>query len=123
MNNLNSVLIEGDLMRDPELSYTREGAAVCTFTVASQRCYKQDEKFEKEVSCFDVTTQSRLAEICGEYLKKGRGVRIVGRLKQVLGPQGEDGLHVPAKVIIVAEHVEFKPDFKKRPEATSAISD
>ncbi len=37
---------------------------------------------QKEVSFFDVSTWARLAEVCGEYLKKGRGVRIVGRLRQ-----------------------------------------
>jgi single-strand DNA-binding protein len=63
------------------------------------------------VSYFDVTTWSRLAEVCGEYLKKGRGVRVVGRLKQDrwTSPEGQGR----SKVSIVAEHVEFKPQMKK----------
>jgi single-strand DNA-binding protein len=110
LNNLNSVLVEGNLVRDPELKYTPKGAAVCTFVLASNRYFKQDEETQKEVSFFEVTTWSRLAEVCGEYLKKGRGVRVVGRLKQDrwTSPGGQGR----SKVSIVAEHVEFKPQLK-----------
>jgi single-strand DNA-binding protein len=112
MNNLNSVLIEGNLVRDPELSYTSKGVAVCKFAVACSRSWKQDDGFQKEVSFFDVTAWMRLAETCGEYLKKGRGVRVVGRLKQDrwTSPEGQ----ARSKIEIVAEHVEFKPQFKKQ---------
>ena len=92
LNNLNSVLIEGNLVRDPELKYSPKGAAVCSFALASNRYFKQDEETQKEVSFFDVTTWARLAEVCGEYLKKGRGVRVVGRLEAgpVDEPRGAD---------------------------------
>ncbi len=43
MNNLNSILIEGNLVKDPELSYTPKGTAVCKFTVACNRAFKQDD--------------------------------------------------------------------------------
>jgi single-strand DNA-binding protein len=78
--------------------------------LASNRFFKQDEETQKEVSFFEVTTWSRLAEVCGEYLKKGRGVRVVGRLKQDrwTSPEGQGR----SKVSIVAEHVEFKPQLK-----------
>jgi single-strand DNA-binding protein len=55
---------------------------------------------------------ARLAEVCGEYLKKGRGVRVVGRLKQDRRTSSEG--QARSKVSIVAEHVEFKPQFKKQ---------
>ena len=111
LNNLNSILIEGNLVRDPELKYSPKGSAVCTFALASNRFFKQDDETQKEVSYFDVTTWARLAEVCGEYLKKGRGVRVVGRLKQDrwTNPEGQ----ARSKVEIVAEHVEFKPQMKK----------
>lgn len=70
MNNLNSVLIEGNLTRDPELKYTPKGSAVCSFVLASNRYFKQDGEMQKEVAFFDVATWSRLAEVCGEYLEK-----------------------------------------------------
>lgn len=110
MNNLNSILIEGHLVRDPELKYTPKGAAVCDFVLVSNRYFKQDEETQKEASQFEVTTWGRLAEVCGEYLKKGKGVRVVGRLKQDrwTSPEGQP----QSKVLIVAEHVEFKPEEK-----------
>jgi single-strand DNA-binding protein len=79
--------------------------------VACNRFYKQDDEMQKEVSCFDVTTWTRLAEVCGEYLKKGRGVRVVGRLKQDRWTDPEGKGH--SRVLIMAEHVEFKPQFNK----------
>jgi len=112
MNNLNSILIEGNLVRDPELSYTPKGTAVCKFSVACNRAFKQDDQLQKEVSYFDVSTWTRLAEVCGEYLKKGRGVRVVGRLKQDRWADADGKAH--SRVFIVAEHVEFKPQLKKQ---------
>ncbi len=112
LNNLNSLLIEGNLVKDPELSYTPKGTAVCKFAVASNRFFKQDQETQKEVSFFDVTTWARLAEVCGEYLKKGRGVRVVGRLKQDrwTDPEGK----TRSKIYVIAEHVEFKPQLKNK---------
>jgi len=110
MNNLNSILIEGNLVRDPELSYTPKGTAVCKFSVACNRQWKQDDEIQKEVSFFDVSAWTRLAEVCGEYLKKGRGVRVVGRLKQDRWTDPEGKPH--SRVEIIAEHVEFKPQKK-----------
>ena len=73
MNNLNSILLEGNLVRDPDLKSTPSGTPVCTFAVASNRWYKQNEQLEKEVSFFDVEAWSKLAQTCGDTLKKGRG--------------------------------------------------
>ena len=115
MNSLNSILIEGNLTRDPELKSTPKGTPVCSFAVASNRFYKQDQEYQKEVSFFDVETWAKLAESCAEYLEKGRGVRVVGRLKQDRW-QDQDG-NPRSKVKIVAEHVEFKPVFTKNDEA------
>jgi len=114
MNNLNSILLEGNLVRDPEISYTPKGSPVCNFSIASNRYYKQGEELEQEVSYFDVTVWNRLAEVCKEYLAKGRGVRVVGRLKQDRweDPEGK----TRSKVHIVAEHVEFKPRPAEKPE-------
>jgi single-strand DNA-binding protein len=112
MNSLNSILIEGNLVRDPEISYTPKGTALCKFAIASNRSFKVEEEYQKEVSFFTVITWTKLAERCAEYLKKGRGVRVVGRLKQDRW-QGPDGKG-KSKIEIIAEHVEFKPDFKNK---------
>lgn len=107
MNNLNSILLEGNLVRDPDLRYTPQGSPVCNLTVACNRYFKQNEQLQEEVSYFDVTTWNRLAEVCKEYLTKGRGVRVVGRLKQDRWQDTEGKTR--SKVLVVAEHVEFKP--------------
>ncbi|MCA1951327.1 MAG: single-stranded DNA-binding protein [Treponema sp.] len=117
MNNLNSILIEGNLVRDPLLRSTPKGTPVCTFSLASNRFYKQDTGFEKEVSFFEVETWSKLAESCHTLGHKGRGVRVVGRLKQERW-QGPDG-KPRAKIVIIAEHVEFRPDFSDKKESQS----
>ena len=114
MNSLNSILIEGNLTKDPKLTETPKGTSVCTFSVASNRYYKQDNEAQQEVSFFDVEAWAGLGENCDEYLKKGRGVRVVGRLKQDRW-KDSDGKS-QARVKIVAEHVEFKPVFKDKKE-------
>ena len=121
MNNLNSILVEGNLTHDPKLAETPKGTSVCNFSVASNRFYKQDQELQKEVSFFDVEAWARLAETCGEYLHTGRGVRIVGRLKQDRW-QDKEG-NPRSRIKIVAEHVEFKPQFKKKDDADGAEDD
>jgi single-strand DNA-binding protein len=117
MNNLNSNLIEGNLVKDPLLRTTPKGTPVCTFCLASNRYYKQDSGYEKEVSFFNVQTWSKLAEICNNLGHKGRGVRVVGRLKEDRW-NGSDG-KAHSKLTIVAEHVEFRPIIKREEEKTA----
>jgi single-strand DNA-binding protein len=106
MNSLNSILVEGNLTRDPVLATTPKGTSVCNFSVASNRFYRSDDELQKEVSYFDVEVWARLAERCAEELTKGRGVRVVGRLKQ---DRWQDKEGKPrSRVKIVAEHVEFR---------------
>ncbi|TVQ96806.1 MAG: single-stranded DNA-binding protein [Spirochaetaceae bacterium] len=114
MNSLNSILIEGNLTRDAVSAVTPKGTPVCNFSLASNRFFSQNDEMQKEVSFFDVEIWSKLAERCGEQLKKGRGVRVVGRLKQErwIDAEGKNR----ARIKIVGEHVEFRPIFSK-PEA------
>jgi single-strand DNA-binding protein len=111
MNDLNSVLIEGNLVSDAEMKSTAKGTPVCTFQVASNRYYKQDSGMEREVSFFTVETWAKLAESAGNLGRKGRGVRVVGRLKQERW-NDRDG-KAQSRVIIVAEHVEFRPEYQE----------
>jgi single-strand DNA-binding protein len=82
MASFNKVILLGNLTRDPEVRYTPKGSAVCDLGIAVNRQYTLDsgEKRE-EVTYVDVVLWSRLAEIAGEYLKKGRPVFIEGRLQ------------------------------------------
>jgi single-strand DNA-binding protein len=114
MNNLNSILLEGTLVRDPLMKTTAKGTSLCTFSIATNRFFKQDTGFEKEVSYFDVETWAKLADSCQNLGHKGRGVRVVGRLKQNRWNDADGKTR--SKVSIVAEHVEFRPEFRKEAE-------
>ena len=80
--SFNKVILMGNLTRDPEVRYTPKGSAVCDLGLAVNRQYSLEggEKRE-EVTFVDVVLWARLAEIAGEYLKKGRPVLIEGRLQ------------------------------------------
>lgn len=113
MNNLNSILVEGNLTKDPAFSETPNGKSICTFIIATNRYYKKENEYQNEVSYLNVETWTKLAEACSDHLTKGRGVRVVGRLKQDRWVDQEGKNY--SRVKIVAEHVEFKP-FKKDEE-------
>lgn len=89
---VNKAIVIGNLGRDPEMRYTQDGSAVANFTVATSERWTDrgtNEKREQtewhRVVCF-----RRLAEICGEYLRKGSKVYIEGRL-QTRSWEGQDG--------------------------------
>ncbi|MDR2742382.1 MAG: single-stranded DNA-binding protein [Treponema sp.] len=109
MNDLNHYLVEGNLVRDPSMRFTPKGTPICSFSVASNRYFKSDDGIEKEVSFFDVEAWGSLAETCNALGEKGRGVRLTGRLKQERWDKDGDRR---SKVVIVAEHVEWKPEKK-----------
>jgi single-strand DNA-binding protein len=75
----NKVFLIGNLTKDPELRYTPSGIPVARFTIAVNRPTAKSEK--NEVDFINIVAWRRLAEICGEYLKKGRPVSIEGRLQ------------------------------------------
>jgi single-strand DNA-binding protein len=115
MNNLNSVLLEGIMIKDPELKSSPKGVSICTFTIGSNRYFKDDSGVVKEESLFEVKAYGKLAESCHELGKKGRGTRVVGRLFQQRS--SSPGGKLESKVIIIADHVEYRPDLvNKGPE-------
>lgn len=107
MNNLNSVLLEGNLVKDPVERRTPQDTLICNLSVAVNRTYKKEDDYVKEVSYFDVEVWAGIAESCLKHLCKGRGVRVVGRLKQDRWIDDQENIH--SRIKIVAEHVEFKP--------------
>ena len=82
MANLNKVMLIGNLTRDPEIKYTPKGTAIADIGLAVNRNYTTEsgEKRE-EVTFIDVTLWGRVAEIVGEYCKKGRPLFVEGRLQ------------------------------------------
>jgi single-strand DNA-binding protein len=82
MASFNKVILLGNLTRDPEVRYTPKGSAVCDLGIAVNRIYTTEGgERREEVTFVDVVLWARLAEIAGEYLRKGRPVFIEGRLQ------------------------------------------
>ena len=92
MKSLNKVQLIGNLTRDPELKYTGTGMAVCSFTIATNRSWTTDTGEKKEEADFTrIVSWNKLAEICGQLLKKGRKVYVEGRLSN-RSYQDKDGV-------------------------------
>jgi single-strand DNA-binding protein len=83
MASVNKVIIVGNLGKDPETRYSPNGGAICNVRIATTRNWKDKATGEKkeETEWHSVVFYDRLAEIAGEYLKKGRSVYVEGRLK------------------------------------------
>ena len=117
MASFNKVILLGNLTRDPEVRYTPKGSAVCDLGLAVNRQYTLDsgEKRE-EVTFVDVVLWARLAEIAGEYLKKGRPVFIEGRLQLDTWDDKQSG-QKRTKLRVVGESMQL---LGSRPAATAA---
>ena len=105
MNNFNLVVMEGRLVNDPDLRYIQNGTALCSFSVANNYSYYKGDELQKDVNFIEVTAWSKLAEQCGEFLKKGRRVLINGRLKQNRWQDDKGATH--SKIGLVCNHVQF----------------
>ena len=83
MASVNKVIVVGNLGKDPETRYSPNGGAICNVRIATTRNWKDKATGEKkeETEWHSVVFYDRLAEIAGEYLKKGRSVYVEGRLK------------------------------------------
>ncbi len=115
MNNMNNLIIEGNVTEKPKLETSCDGTKFCSVNIAVFRTYKNSAgDFENEVSYFDIITYGKMAEICSNDCEKGRGIRVVGRLRQEKWT--DDGGRKHSKVAIAAEHIDFKPLVKKPEE-------
>ena len=80
--SLNRVMLIGNLGKDPELRYTTSGVAVATFSVATNESWKdQDGNQQERTEWHNIVAWKKLAEICAEWLKKGKKVYIEGRIQ------------------------------------------
>ncbi len=101
---MNKVILVGNLTRDPELSETPNGVAVCRFAIAVTRDYA-NAGGERETDFFNITVWRGRAENCGKYLKKGNKVAVVGSL-QNRSYEDKDGIKRNVTDVIASE-VEF----------------
>jgi single-strand DNA-binding protein len=98
--SINQVILMGRLTRDPELRTTPNGKSVCSFSLAVDRAFSQDDSAD----FFDITAWEKLGELVNQYLSKGRRCLVQGRLQQRTWEQ--DG-QKRSKVDVVATDVTF----------------
>jgi single-strand DNA-binding protein len=103
----NKVILIGNLTRNPELRYTPNGTPVASFGLATSRRFKQGEELKEEVCFVDIVVFGKQAEHCGQYLSKGNGCIVDGRLQQRRW-ETEDG-QKRSKHEVVAQSVTFLP--------------
>ena len=101
---MNKVFLIGNLTKDPDVRTTGSGTSVCTFRIAVQRRFA-NQQGERASDFFDVVAWRQLADLCGRYLAKGRKVAVVGRVS-ASAFQGQDG-SPRASLEVFAEDVEF----------------
>ncbi len=110
VRSLNKVLLIGNLTRDPEMRYTPQGTAVCTFGLATNREWVDGSGQKQEGAEFhNIVAWTKLAEICSQLLFKGRKAYVSGRL-QTRSWQGQDGVE-RSKTEVVADNRQTKPTF------------
>ena len=91
MVGLNRMMVIGNLGNDPEMRYTPNGAPVTTFSIATTRTYTSgDGERQQDTEWFRVVAWNQLAELCNQYLSKGRKAYVDGRLHST-SLQGQDG--------------------------------
>lgn len=118
MAGFNKVILMGNLTRNPELRYTPNGTPVASFGLAVGRRFKQGEDLKEEVCFVDIVVFGKQAEHCGQYLSKGNGVIVEGRLQQRRW-ETEDG-QKRSKHEVVAQSVTFMP---KRQDGASGVTE
>lgn len=103
--SLNKVMLIGNLTRDPEMRYTPQGTAVCTFGLATNRQWTTETGEKKEDAEFhNLVAWNKLAEICTQLLKKGRKVYVEGRLS-TRSWQAQDGSPRTRTEVVISDMV------------------
>lgn len=120
--SINKAIIQGNLTRDVEMRYTSNGTAAASFSIACNRKYKQGDDTKEEVSFLDVVAWGKTAELCAQYLVKGSGVIIDGRLQQRRWDDKDTG-QKRSKVEIVAEQVHFVGKRKEGKEGAPEVDE
>lgn len=116
--SLNKVMLIGNLTRDPEMRYTPQGTAVCTFGLATNRQWTTESGEKKEDAEFhNLVAWNKLAEICAQLLKKGRKVFVEGRLS-TRSWQGQDGTQKQRTEVVITDMVILD---KKSDESTQSV--
>ena len=115
-SNINTVVITGNLTKEPELRETGTGLPVCELRVACNAAIKKDGEWTTKPNYFQVNCWGGMAENCNKYLDKGSKVGVFGRLEWQKWESKEGGTN--SRVVIVANQVEFLTAKGSRPKPT-----
>ncbi|MCX7882994.1 MAG: single-stranded DNA-binding protein [Brevinematales bacterium] len=107
---VNVVIVEGGVVREPELRYTATGSAYTRFAIAHAGFSKQEGTAD-QTSYFEVTAWGKIAEVCASYLKKGRKIIVSGKLRQSRW-KDETG-QARSRVVILAQDIKFMPQQRR----------
>jgi single-strand DNA-binding protein len=113
----NKIILIGNLTKDPEVRYTPQGTSVCNFRLAVNHTYKQGDDVKKETTFIDIVVFGKQADNCGQYLNRGSGVLVEGRLQERRWETDEGQKR--SKYEVVAQSVRFLP---KRTEADATAA-
>lgn len=100
----NRVELMGNLTRDPELRYTPQGTAVCSFGLATNRSYVYEGERREEVYFHRIVAWNKLAELCNQLLKKGSRAFVAGRL-QTREWEGQDGQKRQTTEVVIEDMI------------------
>ena len=116
--SLNRAQLIGNLTRDPELRYTPNGSAVCSFGLATNRTWKKETGEKQEEAEFhNIVAWNKLAELCSQFLTKGRKVYVEGRLA-TRSWTGQDGAQRSRTEIVISDMILLD---SRRPEGEQAV--
>ena len=102
--SVNKVILLGNLTRDPELKYTPQGHAVCTFGVATNREWVSNGEKQEAADFHNIVAWNKLAELCSQLLSKGAKVFVEGRI-QTRSWEGEDKVKKYRTEIVIDEMI------------------
>jgi len=112
MKNISHIVVDGFLTTDPETKHLAEGKVVTKFSLAINHGFKSKEG-DDEVSYIDIETWDKLAENCGEYLKKGKKVTAVGSLRQDRWKNQEGESRSKTKIVATSIRFDNMPGKKE----------
>ena len=133
--SVNKVILVGNLGRDPEVRATPSGQSVCNFSLATTERYTDRAGQQRDqTEWHNVVVWGKQADLCGQYLKKGRQVYVEGRLT-TRQYEAKDGTGKRYRTEVVAQRVQFlggraatgfdngAPDFNSGPDAPPPVDD
>ncbi len=122
--SVNKVILIGRLGADPEIRYTADGQPVATFRIATNEVWVKEGQKQERTEWHRIVAFGRLAEICGEYLSKGRQVYIEGRL-QTRSYEDREGIKrfITEIVALNMQMLGGKKDLSPTPEIEPSFSD